>query len=763
MKAKKFLLSLLILTLFVSASFCEEVFEFGTPQEFSIDVSVLNADNTLQDFHIRITDSLTLDEIYSNDAVTDPLLLEEGVYDFEIESSSSSIKRIVFNDVVITQNISELLGIQEITANTNEYYNAVRVYAIDPTNIDFENANVSIIAQGRHLYKCEQWNFDAKECDGEWALFKTDLIPGQEYYFELTPEDPGYMELDGKELYIYDDTDESEKFVSESVTFYANYTDTMNNESYGFYCNISIGGTDEETMLYNVPIWNYTYESGFPNSGDYEWKVICYNSDTFEELLNTTDTVHISSNDFVSTWYTSNAGESNSTQIMLPLLSTGTYDFTAYWGDESSSMIQTYNSENITHTYASEGIYNVTIRGTIEGWAFNNTKDKLKLLDISNFGSLRLGNTGSYFYGCANLNITATDILDLNGTTTLDNAFRNSGISIVPSMNDWDVSNITNMNFMFSGALHFNQNISSWDTSKVSTMEYMFTNANVFNQNVNNWNISSVTKMQFMFSGAAAFNQELSSWDTSKVTDMSYILNGAAAFNQELSGWNTSSLHGMNFMFSGATSFNQDLNTWDTSDVTSMYGVFNGATSFNQDLSSWDTSNVITMYKMFDGATSFNQNLSSWDVSNVVSLGEMFNGVTLSTANYDSLLISWAGLPSLQSSVSFDAGNSKYCLGESARNDILIGNYNWSITDGGKNCIANAFVSTWNTSESGVSNSTQITLPLSSSGTYDFIVDWGDESSSIIQTYNSENITHTYASEGIYNVTISGTIIGWEF
>ncbi|MCD4759993.1 hypothetical protein K8R33_03830, partial [archaeon] len=34
--------------------------------------------------------------------------------------------------------------------------------------------------------------------------------------------------------------------------------------------------------------------------------------------------------------------------------------------------------------------------------------------------------------------------------------------------------------------------------------------------------------------------------------------------------------------------------------------------------------------------------------------------------------------------VGFHGGNSQYCLGESARNDTLIGTYSWSITDGGK-------------------------------------------------------------------------------
>ena len=34
----------------------------------------------------------------------------------------------------------------------------------------------------------------------------------------------------------------------------------------------------------------------------------------------------------------------------------------------------------------------------------------------------------------------------------------------------------------------------------------------------------------------------------------------------------------------------------------------------------------------------------------------------------------------------FDGGNSNYCLGENARNNILITANNWTITDAGRDC-----------------------------------------------------------------------------
>ena len=62
----------------------------------------------------------------------------------------------------------------------------------------------------------------------------------------------------------------------------------------------------------------------------------------------------------------------------------------------------------------------------------------------------------------------------------------------------------------------------------------------------------------------------------------------------------------------------------------------------------------------------------------------MFDGVTLSTSNYDSLLIGWDA-QTLHTHVEFSGGNSNYCSGESARQN-MIDTDNWDIVDGGKDC-----------------------------------------------------------------------------
>jgi surface protein len=57
------------------------------------------------------------------------------------------------------------------------------------------------------------------------------------------------------------------------------------------------------------------------------------------------------------------------------------------------------------------------------------------------------------------------------------------------------------------------------------------------------------------------------------------------------------------------------------------------------------------------------------------------------------------------------------------------------------------------------------TPPIYNGGTYDFTIDWGDLSSSEITSYDDADLTHTYEDEGAteYNISISGTLIGWEF
>ncbi|NCP71924.1 DUF285 domain-containing protein [archaeon] len=308
---------------------------------------------------------------------------------------------------------------------------------------------------------------------------------------------------------------------------------------------------------------------------------------------------------FISKWDTTkiSTGSSNANQITLPLdsasLYSNNYNFKVYWGDGTTSEVTSYSDPDKTHTYSSSGIYDVIITGFIEGFRFNNSGDKLKLTEISQWGNLKFGNSGYYFSGATNLVVTATDVPDLNGITNLAGTFsgyQNCSVSSPP-----------------------NNGVFSWT-----------------NTSINNWDVSNVTNMAAMFR---------------------------------------------------CTRFNQPLNNWDVSNVTDMSSMFYNNYSFNQNISMWDVSNVTNMNRMFQCFFSisdicFDQDISAWDVSNVTDMAHMFD-YALSTVNYSNILIRWSNLTNLKSNVTLGATAVNYDSSAVDAKNILINNYNWTITDGG--------------------------------------------------------------------------------
>ena len=152
------------------------------------------------------------------------------------------------------------------------------------------------------------------------------------------------------------------------------------------------------------------------------------------------------------------------------------------------------------------------------------------------------------------------------------------------------------------------------------------------------WNVSSVINMDYMFSDAASFKQELcgDAWvqSVASKTDMFVGSSGSisiavcAAFASKaelqsavdtclklslkgphgaIAEWDVSSVTDMADLFAEAKYFNGDLSKWDVSSVTDMTAMFLTASSFNGDLSKWDVSSVTSMSGMFMHATSLNK------------------------------------------------------------------------------------------------------------------------------------------------------------
>ena len=332
-----------------------------------------------------------------------------------------------------------------------------------------------------------------------------------------------------------------------------------------------------------------------------------------------TNTTDLFENAFITIWKTDNSGATDDNQIKITTWSSG-YNYSIDWGD---STIEHNVTSDITHTYADNGVYTVKIAGKFPQFRAGN--DSLKLLSVEQWGDIQWTSMYKTFYGCKNMVLNATDTPDLSNVTNMAYMFRQA-FQFNQYIGNWDMSNVENISGMFMSAWRFNQDISEWDTSHVKYMRELFRAAASFNQPIGNWDVSHVSSSMFaLFCGASDFNQDISSWDVSHVYSMYSMFRLASSFNQDIGGWDVSNVQNMGQMFSGASAFNQNIGNWDVSNVYGMRLMFDEASSFNQNISSWDVSKVDDMQWMFAKATNFNQPIGIWNVSKVRNMSSMFS------------------------------------------------------------------------------------------------------------------------------------------
>ena len=320
--------------------------------------------------------------------------------------------------------------------------------------------------------------------------------------------------------------------------------------------------------------------------------------------------------DFIMVVDTTQNG-SPSDEMRLPIdISNGTID----WGDGNvDTNVTSTISSTLNHTYSTPGIYTIKISPELTRVSFSGGDDRRKLIDIKNWGLTSWSSMDGAFRDCQNLDISATDVPDLSNVTSMNQMFRIcKNLKFNSSVGNWDVSNVSNMNFLFDDTL-FNQDISNWDVSNVTTMSSMFANS-PFNQPIGNWNVSKLTTMVGMFQNSD-FNQPIGDWDVSNVSSLFNTFRNASSFNQDLSKWNTSKVGLMTSTFEG-TNFNQDISEWDTSNVGRFDGMFKNS-PFNQPIGNWDVSRCVIFSSMFEG-TPFNQPIGDWDVSDGLNFQGMF-------------------------------------------------------------------------------------------------------------------------------------------
>ena len=478
---------------------------------------------------------------------------------------------------------------------------------------------------------------------------------------------------------------------------------------------------------------------------------------------------------FISTWKTNLSGQSNSTSIKLPLVSSGNYNFTVHWGDGTRDKITLWNQTETTHNYNESGEYQVTIIGTIEGFNFNNSGDKNKIIDIKKWGQLKLGNAGRYFEGASNLNITAEDV-DLTGATNLSSMFKGAS-SFNGDASRWDVSKVTSMNSILSGASSFNQDLSAWNTCKV-------TNHTDYDKNTSSWDdgrkpsfergclegVTSTKPDGYYKSGEQisieiAYSENVFVTGTPKLELDLGDANGTAdyvsgsgtkklVFRHTVSGGNTNDLgyKANNSLKLNGGSLKDSSNKDIPLTLPEPGGI--GSLSYNKNIVI-DTSPP--QIRITESETGNNRIISAVDNEEFNTMDYRIQSGT-DCSDHSGRIQYPEGTNITLSLIGHDRKHVCFWAADLAKNGA-------SNTSSKILYEGDTFKSVWDTTKtsSGSSGSNQIRLPLTSNGTYNFTVYWGDGKSNRITVWNQSEATHTYSIRGVHTINIKGRIEGFRF
>jgi surface protein len=186
--------------------------------------------------------------------------------------------------------------------------------------------------------------------------------------------------------------------------------------------------------------------------------------------------------------------------ITLPI-SNESSSISIIWGDDDSSV------DNYTHTYYDEGLYQIQVSG--------------------NFG--KFGNDDVGYDSASRITKVISFGIDI-GITSLSGAFKNSvNLTNIPAVLPNTITDISYM--FFNNKVLDDINILSWDLSNITNMEYVLADTVLFNRNVGDWNISetNLEKWKYIYYQTVnqidhiigKYNQPITGWVYNKIINIS--------------------------------------------------------------------------------------------------------------------------------------------------------------------------------------------------------------------------------------------------
>lgn len=135
-------------------------------------------------------------------------------------------------------------------------------------------------------------------------------------------------------------------------------------------------------------------------------------------------------------------------------------------------------------------------------------------------------------YDCAVMDMRKLDMSNVTDMSYMCAwASSDAKIFTITGINDWDVSNVRNMEFAFAYVGYYTPslllNLGEWDVSKVTNMNSTFKGTGYFSKtfslgDLGKWDVSNVTDMEHLFMQTgfeAPWSLDLSKWDVRRVTN----------------------------------------------------------------------------------------------------------------------------------------------------------------------------------------------------------------------------------------------------
>ena len=268
--------------------------------------------------------------------------------------------------------------------------------------------------------------------------------------------------------------------------------------------------------------------------------------------------------------------------------------------------------------------------------------EALTTMDVSDWDTSNVTTMEQLFYMCYMLDGLDVSDWDVSNVTNMHRTFSLCEHLTSLDVSQWDVRNVTTTAKMFHNDIRLAglTGLGNWQTESLTACNSMFssTSANTGNMPftdkdlaVENWDVSEVTNMVCMFYGCGQLTKmDLSKWDVSNVVDMHHMF--ADCYNIvefNFAGWDTSSVKCFSAMFNNCNSVKVlDVSSFDTQNADDIEQMFEYCYSLEEiiGLDQWETSKFFSLYEAFSCCYKLKTlDLSTWDTSAVHTTYKAFN------------------------------------------------------------------------------------------------------------------------------------------